>query len=493
MRYLWPRFLPAKPLTFNFFASLKSGILERLTREAVTKTWDGNWAVPSSLIFVPSKFRDDSGKPLTMAPGQEDKYLSPKYADDDYEYLKLIGVTEMDDKMFVAELKRYIESAAVDFQRRSSEWHSRLATALTGIRDASKPQLKDLPLIQLRTGKWVCANGNNVLFPGQAGGFELPGGIDVLVAHPAVMKDHARHHLYRQLGVKPFNMAEITELIVKQHAAENFDARAVIRKDLISQLHFLFSTGWRNRGHDPFWFATEQDQRALGHHLYIDRPDVAHSASKFFAHSREIHKFIHPEYLNAHKKDPEAWRDWLQANMRVSYLPHLVHVTHWDSENQKLTFEMNPDFEFVMQRWSWLDVLMLVCEHWDVYCKWLYPFTAAGHDEDEKKSYEKLRNKICTMMVETTDRRSCNLKDTFLPLAELVARHDGRVSFLNVPEPDHLRWSYLRHLGVGVNDDVKFYLRSLDSLKGTQCKLQQVVSLLEQIQARYQDDQAAVE
>ena len=78
------------------------------------------------------------------------------------------------------------------------------------------------------------------------------------------------------------------------------------------------------------------------------------------------------------------------------------------------------------------------------------------------------------------------LRDSFLPIDEFVSAADGLVPFLHVREPEHPRWQALDVLGVGVKNDVDFYLLCLSKLaeSGPAVKLSRVKLLLNQIGAR---------
>jgi len=66
------------------------------------------------------------------------------------------------------------------------------------------------------------------------------------VVDPNVAKDLPRVHLFRILGVKDFKINSITQLIFSNHSDKSFDPNSVSRADLISHMHFLYTTGWRN-------------------------------------------------------------------------------------------------------------------------------------------------------------------------------------------------------------------------------------------------------
>lgn len=339
-RYTWLRYLPPKPVSFDFFSPLKTRLLERLSREPVLESWDEKLRPGSSLTYVPDKYMDHEGVPLTLTPSKHSVYVSQSYSHDDAEQLKLLGVTEMDDTLFLDHLEAIIKYQHDFFKSKPPEWHSRLAMVLVNIWEAplqaetrrmvyrlrrqdqlrrqeresggrrrffgraisdilrpkdpeveeakdtqvSQERIKKFPIIPLRDGQWVCAANNNIFFPGESEQWELPGGVDLLVVDLNAAKDVPRSNLFRVIGVQDFKVTAITQLIMANHSDQSFDPAKIPQADLISQILFLYTTGWRNKDGKPFWFATESDGRALGATLYVD-DKIPHSASKFFANN----------------------------------------------------------------------------------------------------------------------------------------------------------------------------------------------------------------
>jgi hypothetical protein len=541
LRYTWPRFLPAKQTVSDFFSPLKSSILERLASEPTLEAWSEKLLPASKLIYIPQKYMDNDGIPLTLTPSKHSVYISQGYSHDDYEHLKPLNVVEMGDPLFLDHLEELTKHQLEYFVKRPPEWHSRLASILAEIWEAPQTEnrrrmfrfgglpeddvgkrlsfgkhysrgllrsrlgesgdqeqtnrcqerIMKLPLVQLRDGQWICGENNKIFFPRDSESWEIPGGISLLVVDPSVAKDLPRAHLFRILGVKDFKINSITQLIVSNHSDKSFDPNSVSRADLISQIHFLYTTGWRNIDGKPFWCATEFDGRAPGSTLYVDDAEVEHSASKFFANNRRKFQFIHPDYQNAHPLDPSGWLTWLKGNMSLSNIPRLIRPIR-EVAPRSWVFAMSPDFEFVINAWSSSDALRLLCDHWSVYQFWIEPLVTEFPDASVETSYRSLKKKISAMTVSCTGGKSCRLDETFLPIGDVPVESKGCVSFLDVPEPEHARWQPLAHFGVGVKQDINFYLRCLEKLSCSTCELKQVTYFYEQIQARCNEDQVKV-
>jgi len=54
---------------------------------------------------------------------------------------------------------------------------------------------------------------------------------------------------------------------------------------------------------------------------------------------------------------------------------------------------MSSEFEFVINAWSSLDTLTLVCDHWSVYQFWIEPLTTEFADASVEASYRSLKKK----------------------------------------------------------------------------------------------------
>jgi hypothetical protein len=308
MRYLWPRYLPAKPGPHDFFSPLKRGMLSRLSHCTILEDLGGNLQRPVNLIYVPRSYRDDTGLPLTLGGVSSEIYLSTKYNDLDYNYLKRLGVKRINHALFLDHLERVIANFK-DFRSRPVEWHLRLAGVLAevwedssnygnhfkssrpNIYDAedsdddneevrvsldsdfdvvslpsrsapikpkppakfscSKDRVKSLPVVLLRDGQWVAGNTPNLFLPASISMFELPGGMGFFVIDSDAGQDSRRESLYRLFGAKNFDPAHVAKLIVEMHTSA-FNPSAIPQADLISQAKFLFTCGWENTNGEAF-------------------------------------------------------------------------------------------------------------------------------------------------------------------------------------------------------------------------------------------------
>ncbi|KAF8849378.1 hypothetical protein BDZ45DRAFT_237480 [Acephala macrosclerotiorum] len=471
LRYTWVRYLPESSGSDIFFEKLKGGIRDTLSVKTIVRAWNESLQRPDKAVYVPEKFRDQNSIPLTLGLKKSHIYLSRNYKEVDFKYLRRLGVREMSYTDFLTDLEDFLKEYFEDFTKKPLEWQSRLARALNNpLANHPLESLRGLRLILLRTGEWVSSEVGAVFFPGDLER-TVPGGIDTRIVDLKAASDPARRQLYSHLGVTNFEVSAIQGTIVQLHASGAEPGRLSI-SNLIAQAHFLFSTRWANHGNAPIWVATDRELRTRGDEVYIDN-DGLYTASKVFAKNRAAFKFLHSDYLLAHAKDQASWVEWLEKNLGVTKIPRLVP--------HREPFQLSADFKFIIKSLPCERWLEIFCENWEEYKKWLEPKVSNGNPTDKKC----LVSELSGIEVTCIGRMHCRLRDSFLPVDELVSAADGLVPFLCVREPDHARWQALGCLGVRVKNDVSFYLLCLSRLAGSglPVKLSRVELLLNRIEA----------
>jgi hypothetical protein len=491
LQHTWPRYLPIRSSGASFLEPARKDILRLLRTEAVLQCMIGKLTMPSSLIYVPKDFKDKEGLPILTSPANERRYLSNIYKDSDYEYLSELGVQKMSSEIFLLDLKNFIiQDTAVFEQGKSDKWHCRLAEVLLNLvlQDRHRPVVKTLRIIPLSNGRWVSSTEPGVFLPQETDHYVVPDGICVHLVNANAANDRTRRSLYSQLGINALSDVHICNLITDTHTSPKFDPWTMSPEQLISQTMFLFNTGWMNPLRRDLWFASETERPYHpGSTLYI--PSTEPFSASYFFGSQEAHfPFLHGEY----RVEPEnrgRWLEWLEKCMNLSILPRLVQTQTQAPRN----FEIASDFVYITQHRHTSEFLLLLRDHWRHYSDWL--------EEDERPSNEniasskkRLREKLGTIRVECVRGGSAPLNETFLPLPELMREAGAAVQFVDVPEPEDDRWSRLKRIGIGIEGDVRFYLRCLASMSGSRDPQagDRATALLEQIQARYLDDETLV-
>jgi hypothetical protein len=99
------------------------------------EAWSQQLLSASKLIYVPEKYMDNDGIPLTLTVSKHNVYVS-HYSHDDYEHLKPLNVVEMGDSLFLDHPEETTKHHREYFVKRPPEWHSHLAAVLAEIWEA---------------------------------------------------------------------------------------------------------------------------------------------------------------------------------------------------------------------------------------------------------------------------------------------------------------------------------------------------------------------
>jgi hypothetical protein len=445
--------------------------------------------VPTSLVYVPEEYLDNSGMPMTLTRSANgSQYLSRCYADSDFECLERLGVKKMTFSEFLEDLKSLTLDHSDEFRQKDKKYHARLAKILVPMLDQKKYMslVRTIPLIRLRGGRCVSAEESSIFFPGETAGWDIPMGVDALVVQSYAERDSNIHSVYSSLGVKRLNPTQICQLIINTHMSESFNPSSLALKDLRSHATFLFNACWKSSGDVGLWFATENCQYYKGSQLYQD------SSSKRLFGGRNTFHFLHRDYFSDVGKDRkkrEKLITWLHEEMDIWHIPRLVTLTPGDG------FSLSPHFDIIIQERPSSDFLLLLRDHWQHYSKWLVEEKADGghgiHGADFNESVSRLKETLSSRMVQCLGNVTYKLRETFLPLEDILSEKDIFVPLLKVPDPEDKGWQVLKHFGVGVRRDVHFYLRSLERLVGEDPTAESISTLLEHIQTHSADDPLA--
>ena len=282
---------------------------------------------PVSLRSVPiGRFASRDGVPFTLGPHTETRYLSQRYTPLAAESLCSIGVSELSAIEFLQDLDALIVDDTNGFHARPAGWHSQLATALFYLTydEDLVAKIEDLPIIPLKTGKWVSAKSQAIFFSRTESDAEIPSGIHTSVVDPDAESDFYRRKLFESLGVGTWQTLEICELIVQVHGSPSFEPETLTTGQLVSHTKFLWKASWEPRGRFDLWFATTQGKRSLGKDLYIPRSiQAGTAAARIFARLQYDFPVIHEDYLKSCSAD-EGWNDWLECQLKTLEVPRLV-------------------------------------------------------------------------------------------------------------------------------------------------------------------------
>lgn len=503
MRYTWMRYLPSRVQETGFFKGYAAQLHQRLSTEDLLFNCSLSLAKPSNLIYVPESFRELHGPkdPLLLTRDNKHTYLLPEYQEDDLEKLRLLKIKEMKLREFVEGLNHFSRKSTTSFQEKPSEWHSRVAQVLSG--NLWRPEISrivdDMKLIPLRLGKtWVSKNSeDDVFFSGQ--GVSIPGGLDLNVVDPKVETDEDRSHLFSLLGVERLTSSIVCEQIFALHGNPQCKPNRFSKDDLLSQARYLFLVGSRSKELSSIWLVSEKGDRLRAGDLYADLvcPEDGDSRQTRLSSARRFQKdaplkfpFLHADFLYPPERhDKWQWRKFLLDHLRVAVAPRLVKPTgeHRDE------FSLHDHFDYILRTKTASDWLLLLKTEWRDYSYWLEKDENEGDESRANRSREAIRKRISEFKVKARNEQWHPLSETFLPLENLVKRYHGIVPFLDITDPEHPTWkAALRPFGVGIGDDLQFYLRALGEARAKNVSIETVTELLSQVQARAAENPSQV-
>lgn len=426
------RYLPSRRPLSDFFEGLESAILKLLSDVPILENIEGNLTVPSKLRFLPTEFTDNNGWPLLCSNRMTPIYLSQSYLIEDVSDLRRIGVENLSAEEFLEELKFLMLNDQQGFQDRPNFWHSRLSSALSRIihnDERRKSAVSELEIVPLRDKRWVSPAQKSICLPSPSNILKVPNGIDLHEIHPEAATDHLRQNLFVLLGAASFSKDLVCDSIIQMHENAAFDPSELSNGDLIGHVLFLYRSNWKNTGKHDFWLVTESGSARRGSRIYLDSEEP-HSATTLFAGNREAFPFLHKLYSEAFPSTDLDWTTWLIQNIDVAKYPRLtVH-----SAGSHLN--LSKDFQFLLDTRSSQEILLLLRDNWGHYSKWFGPPTSAT----QKATKSELTKKLSRMPVCCCGGGKVPLDQTILPLRDMVHETMASMSFLDVPEPDDLRW-----------------------------------------------------
>ncbi|KAL2419264.1 hypothetical protein ABEF95_003141 [Exophiala dermatitidis] len=487
--HLWPQYIPLRPSQTRFFESARKEILERLSREPVLRCRTNELMTPCSLLDVPDEFCDKEGVPMTSTPTNDRAYLSRLYPSSLTENLEVLGVRRMTASIFLDHLASFITQHGALFREQKPDvWHTRLAEILLKLSfdAANHERIAELPVIPLSDGRWVSAKEDYVFMPQEAESCRPPEGFRLSLVRESAANNPTTRSLYLQLGLKVLGKESIAYGIIREHMKESFNPYAMTVTQLISQASFLFHARVDDYRVKKVWFATGLGSaRFHGEEVYL-HSDKPFAASHYFTGRPEI-PFLHSDYENVGGEDGARWYEWLEHVAGLSTLPRLAEPI----PKQPTSLRLSPHFKFIIRYNEPKDFLILLRDNWNHYSQWLEDDRDCAGSGVDEPSRKRLRNELGQSQIRCQGAITKPLRDVFLSIPELVEKAQGQVPFVEVDNALDPCWRRLAVLGLGVEGDVRFYLRCLESMSGSgeQTAVDRAALLLEQIQARYADDE----
>jgi hypothetical protein len=395
---------------------------------------------PDSLFYIPLEFRFD-GEPLVEDEKIEPHHLSFAYDAEMNQILpelKQMGVKVMSFLDFYTELRALIDRRGISFlKEKSNQWHSKVADLFH--RKGYVWQLKDIPLIPLRNGRWVTTSQSHVFLEEDTSRAAVPSGLDINLVDAEACQDANRKAFFGWLGIKECDQAAVCQLIMQRYNP----FRPLSLRHSIEDLIYLFQTPRTiyQGSLEKFQLrpATPLDGFRFAKRFYIEYPGQPSILTKYARDSASNIPLLHPDYLNAVRnlgKESE-FLDWACSCLKISTQPRLID----DSQN------LTPEFKFLKNNAA-MDLLLLLRDHWGMYDGQLEP---------------KLITAVSEMPVDCTDGLARRLDETALPREKLKLEGPD-LPFIAIPEPNDAKWLKFSLFGVLANLSDKLYLRQLKAL-----------------------------
>lgn len=433
--------------------------------------------------------------------------LSRRYQPKDIRILNGFGLRTFwhDDIIEMAEQDIASNSSRMRTKNAEDDWHTRVAELLVstleehGFSTDLKSRVRKMPLLPLQSGEWVAQSKFRAIYFAKAEGITIPGNLGLdLISAPAAANP-TRLRLFKVLGVRSVDVAYVRQKILARHRGwmDKFEDTSV--QDFVRHLTFLYLTHQRvgDRYRDIHDVALIEkgchmrvphttdvylpDESPFGPWALLRQGEGNSRSEKALGHSIE---FIHDFYLQNTPEKPTPnsipWRDWLVASAGLRLLLRLTSQTVNPPD-------LSPACYFIAEHRA-EKFLGFLAHHWPQEGKPIEAQTVLQH-------------KLKAVKVQCQGGQMVELSATYLPLPDLNSqctrflRGNERFPFLELENPMERDtygkdWGFLvRYLGVGIGEDIEFYLTILSQIRQTEAHLvkdcQRIVEIYSIIHGKY--------
>jgi hypothetical protein len=333
-----------------------------------------------------------------------------------------------------------------------------------------------MPLIPLTNGSWVSAEMEPVFAASDLQLDSIPIADALYIIDPGVSANLNRRNLFKNLGAKTMEKADLCAYICEAHCAPTFNPRMWTTAQLVTQVTFLYQSAYRPPEDVDLWFATLHDGRCKGSEIYL-RTDYTEecSASRIFHHLKQKFPILHPDY-GIFRPEDTSWISFLTESLNVSAIPRLVSA----SKSDQKSFRLSDEFRYLFGICDHSDVLGIINEYWHKYSIWLEADKA-----QKKASTNLLLNDIADLVVQTPAGPT-QIRDSVFPGLDPWLQ-DEHIPSLEIDSAmDDLQKERLSRFGIATFADARYYLSCLKSMCNQfRPEIGRLSYLYEQIQDRY--------
>lgn len=490
LQYQWMDYVPEdKEISNPFWSKLLAQIKAALQKTPILRPRSkGGLKLISQLKIVAKEFKDSDGNPLVPDLANE-MYLAPEYG----EYLnttklKSLGVKAMNVYDCIERIRQDAISPNPKMKSATNDWHVRCARILLMpfekeyLREKI-PSIRNMPLIPLEYNEWTSITKGKAFFP-YTDGMLIPSDLRLRLVDANAITNPTRKKLFVLLGVTDALVESVRNSILEKH---KMSRERINLKSSVKHLQYLY---WTHslppiaekrlslRKRTSFCVFEEKNFRVHGDVDLYFQTDEKYGIQEFLRPALEedvegdsLGSFINPEYLNSApaRKDHDfpSWETWLEESLGILRHPRLA--------DPKDPTKLSKIFCYIVKKHP-EKLLGTLKAHWSSY---------NGLINSE------LSGKISDVLVPSTNVGAMTLERTFLPLKDLV-RHCSEFldavhfPFLILNDSSILEeWKFLSIFGVGMNNDLEFYMEVLRHCKASGSTLS--YGLYEAIQRKYWD------
>ncbi|ATZ46359.1 hypothetical protein BCIN_01g09700 [Botrytis cinerea B05.10] len=468
LRYSWIRYIPTTTITDEFWGLLQPRLLDELCKSKFFFSMDGSLWTPDRLRVLQNADRDENRDPLLADTNAgTTAYVSESYNASDITILEKMRAKHLDTEDFLQRLGEDLvrtHGSRMKTTPLNSSWHTRVADLLISrcCNESVKKEIQKLNIIPLDSGAWVRPLNASIFFP-TSGGIDIPKGLPLNLVDKKSLGNLSRKQLFGQLGVSVCSPERIFPLIEQRH----FPPASEFADSDLQDIRFLF---WHHEALASdysismwLWNGERLSPHKIneGGWIYCMESNHAYATIKIIDKSipLELKKDNHVRYpAESYYKALEACGvrskrtgiQWLRS-LGIKETPQLrcrrnVPGSQLSAEVKHI-FNNLPKYTLGTLQANWSQYKET--EPWDNFFKQKkVPILASWAMMDLKDTYlpvPKLKGIASSL----------GLEESFGFLEELDGISEAEVS----------KWNFLKRFGVGLDENVSFWLRLLKQAK----------------------------
>ena len=464
-------YLPSALETEDIWRSLRSAIVDRLSKRAVLQSRSRRvLKTPGDLRFISKDFKYNGEPMLADLPGA-DLYISEQYSFENIMRLKPLGLRAIHITQCIDRIKHDTTTPASHLRNTDldDEWHTAFLSLISSILGTSYGgRVKELQIIPLSTGEWVSQNqtiGDPVYLPyavdEDSVKVEIPGNIGLRKLHTNACVVRERRSVYASLGICDCDPS----VIVKKVLLAQRSVSGPI-SDYVQRFEVLF---WFNGvsmfggfGTQELWAVDEKPMVKIGKKLFFRSPkayDAADLLCQTPIADLPRYGFIHDLYIKSPVRDfrrhSVTWQHWLENAVGVRYYPELLDEGHR---------VLHPLLKITARDDS-AKFLAALKEHWkDSYAQTYQRYSVSSS----------IKTQLRDLTVHCCNGQTSQLSDTILPSPEAISKSrdfgvESQLLLLSLPSDAFASgvddWSFLGQFGVICEPNLSFHFKALESLR----------------------------